>query len=555
MTSHLNSARWLAIGIALAMVVALVACSGDSEPEPPETPEPAAAAAADEPEAEAAPAESGPAATETDDEPAAAEESESEPEAAAAETDDEPADAAADESPAAQAEASSGELDLSIDGGTTWQDVFDALTGAEQSCVRDALGDDLPASALSERILVEGDTEPWQADLLSCLSEPAVESLFFGITVAAAEEGGVTLNAEERSCLREVVAGLDVTELITATAASPDDVAASAEFAQGMIACLPELMLRGLLEGSGTSYDDLTEEERDCLRDLLSSPVWVTLLSGEPPEDPEAIGALFEDLFACVPGALLLGEDFGAGVAPADNGAASADDDHTDTLEAATPAAVGGSVGGDLQHQADIDVFVFEAEEGVLYRVDVVLDTLDDSVLTLYDAGGVELAFNDDHGDSTASRIEWQTPASGDYYLAVQGWGGATGAYRLTITELPNSDDHGDQLPPGADATSAAVGGSVEGALQHQTDIDVFVFEAEAGVLYRIDVVLDTLADSMLTLYDAGGSELAFNDDHGEGLASRIEWQAPASGAYYLAVQGWGDETGSYSLTIAQVGG
>ena len=177
MTTSFVLGRWLAILIALAMVVALVACSGDSEPEPPETPEPEPAAdvAADEPEPETAADDPEPVASETTDEPATAEEPEAE--AATTETDDEPAETAeTDDEPAAQEEPSSGELDLSIDGGTTWQEVFDALTDAEQSCVRDAVGGDLLASALSERILVEGDTEPWQADLLSCLSEPAARA-------------------------------------------------------------------------------------------------------------------------------------------------------------------------------------------------------------------------------------------------------------------------------------------------------------------------------------------------------------------------------------------
>ena len=118
---------------------------------------------------------------------------------------------------------------------------------------------------------------------------------------------------------------------------------------------------------------------------------------------------------------------------------------------------------------------------------------------------------------------------------------------------MANVDDHGDQLPPDADATSAVVGGSVEGELHNAADVDVFVFEAEEGALYRIDVGLETLADSELTLYDAGGSVLDYNDDDGDSTASRIEWQAPAAGDYYLAVQGWGGETGSYSLTVTVI--
>ncbi|MXY78923.1 MAG: hypothetical protein F4Y94_04355 [Chloroflexi bacterium] len=557
MTAHLISRRWLTVTIVVAMAVALAACSGDSEPEAPETPEPtpAAAAQAEEPEP-AAPDTDEPAAADEPaevDEPAAADEPGAaahadEPEPAAPETDDEPAptDDADDpddagESAAAQAEPSGEAREISVDGGTTWQDLFDGFAPAEQSCIRDSLGDDLLASVLSEHILAEEDTEPWQAALIASLYEPTAEAVFFAITVAAAEEGGVTLNAGERSCLRAVVADLDVADLIAATSAAPEDVAASAAFVQGMIACLPDVMLRGMLEGSGMSYDDLSEEERDCLRELLIGPDWGALLSGEPPEDPEAFGALLEDLFNCVPGGLLIDGDF-------DDGETLGDDDHADAPVGATPATVGASVEGVLEDGGDTDMFVFEAQEGALYRIDAGLGTLDDSILRLLDADWWELAYNDDYADTLAARIEWEAPAAGDYYVAVEGWG--PGSYTLTITAIANVDDHGDQLPPEADATSAVIGGSVEGELHHAADAAVFVFEAEDGSRYLSHGGVLCQVYTSLTLHDAGGSQLDYNDDHADTYASRIEWQAPESGDYYVAVGGFGGETGSYTLTI-----
>lgn len=592
--------RWLVALVVVAMAVALAACSGDSEPEPPETPEPAPAAAAqaDEPEP-AAPDADEPAEA---DEPAAAVQAD-EPEPAAPE-EDEPATADdADESSAAQAEPSVEATEISVGSATTWQDLFDGFTPDEQSCIRDALGDDLLASALSERVLAEGETDPWLADLFACLSDPTAQAVFFAATVAGAEEDGITLNAAERSCLRSVVADLDIADLV----ASPDDVAASADFTQSMIACLPDVMLQTVLADMGVAYDSLSEDERSCLREWLSGADWGALLSGEPLEEPEAFGALMAglldcvpeaalramleesgvayddlteeeraclhellsgdafselfrglasedpeaifaflgELFTCVPEGLLIDGDFGGGET-------LGDDDHADAPVGATPAAVGAPVEGVLEHGGDIDMFVFEAQEGAFYRIDAGLGTLDDSILRLLDADWWELAYNDDYDDTLASRIEWEAPAAGNYYVAVEGWGG-TGSYTLTITPMANVDDHGDRLPPDADATSAVVGGSIEGELHNAADVDVFVFEAEEGALYRIDVDLETLADSELTLYDTEGSVLDYNDDNGDSTASRIGWQAPAAGDYYLAVAGWGGETGSYSLTITVV--
>ena len=61
---------------------------------------------------------------------------------------------------------------------------------------------------------------------------------------------------------------------------------------------------------------------------------------------------------------------------------------------------------------------------------------------------------------------------------------------------------------------------------------------------------LDTLGDSLLALFDLDGSELAYNDDHGDSFASRIVWEAPGSSNYYVEVGGYG--TGSYTLTVTQ---
>ena len=56
---------------------------------------------------------------------------------------------------------------------------------------------------------------------------------------------------------------------------------------------------------------------------------------------------------------------------------------------------------------------------------------------------------------------------------------------------------------------------------------------------YQIDVSLGTLEDSVLAIYDADGWEVAYNDDYGEGLASRIMYGKPdATGVYYVEVSG-----------------
>jgi hypothetical protein len=79
----------------------------------------------------------------------------------------------------------------------------------------------------------------------------------------------------------------------------------------------------------------------------------------------------------------------------------------------------------------------------------------------------------------------------------------------------------------------------IEGGIQQPQDVDVFRFEGKAGQR----VVLEVLAarhgsalDSVLTLYDAEGRELAANDDADGSADSRLEATLPRDGVYYVSL-------------------
>ena len=227
-------------------------------------------------------------------------------------------------------------------------------------------------------------------------------------------------------------------------------------------------------------------------------------------------------------------------------------DDHGNDIDDATMAVVTVDVGGALDYVGDIDYFRFTAEEGQFYQIDVALGSLPDSVLALLNPDGWELAYNDNHGDSLASRVLWEAPASGDYYLVVEasGFDADVGSYTLTVSHSTIVDDHGNDID---DATVAAVGVDVEGVIDYPGDYDYFRFTAEEGQLYQIDVDLGSLPDSLLALLGPDGWELAYNDDHGDSWASRVVWLAPESGVYYLVVEssGFDADVGTYTLTVS----
>ena len=113
-------------------------------------------------------------------------------------------------------------------------------------------------------------------------------------------------------------------------------------------------------------------------------------------------------------------------------------DDHGNDIDSATSISVGQAAGGVLEYDGDEDYFCFTAQEGVLYQIDVALGTLEDSNLLLRDADKRDLEFNDDFGNSQASRIVWAAQESGGYYLRVSSssprWERETGSYTLTVT-------------------------------------------------------------------------------------------------------------------------
>ena len=88
------------------------------------------------------------------------------------------------------------------------------------------------------------------------------------------------------------------------------------------------------------------------------------------------------------------------------------------------------------------------------------------------------------------------------------------------------------------------------GSLDRRGETDEFTVSLETGTRYRIEVALDSLADSVLALIGPGGGQVAANDDISDThLGSRIDHTAEFSGTYTIVVAGYdGRATGSYRL-------
>jgi hypothetical protein len=80
----------------------------------------------------------------------------------------------------------------------------------------------------------------------------------------------------------------------------------------------------------------------------------------------------------------------------------------------------------------------------------------------------------------------------------------------------------------------------VEGMIERAKDVDVFRFRGKKGQKVTAEVLAHRYGsplDAMLTLYNAAGQQVAFNDDLSpETRDARIEVALPADGEYYLAL-------------------
>ncbi|MXV79693.1 MAG: hypothetical protein F4X58_04425 [Chloroflexi bacterium] len=473
-----NSIRrvWLiTLVLGLFAAAALAGCSGDEPPAQPVTPAAQTSMEEDQAETSASQAEQRGGATATgtdmqtesiegDGRPAAAEGA-SEPSAGGA------AETAAPDPPEQSA--------LTLDSATTWRDVYETLTAAEQGCVTERLGDETE-SVLARAVLDDGPAETWHVELFTCFTAETGRELLLRTALAGMAEEGLELGEEATDCLREVVAGVDPPAVIAAAQVDGPEVN---EFLGEVWRCLPELMIDSIAGELGLDVEAVSEPELDCLRTWARGLDAVALLEAMQAGDEPTLVELSFGVFRCSPALLLSGfgeigadidgeaeaclrqlieeseasdlldegspeyERFytellvclpvlsqvtGATSAASAGGDAPDDpDDHADSLDGATVITVGVEASGELGSDYDSDYFVFEAEQGVLFEIVVGLATLSDSVLTLYDGEWRQLAASDDHADSLASRLYWVAEYSGDHYIEV--WGYGLGSYTLLV--------------------------------------------------------------------------------------------------------------------------
>ena len=206
-------------------------------------------------------------------------------------------------------------------------------------------------------------------------------------------------------------------------------------------------------------------------------------------------------------------------------------------------------------------------EAGRLYRIDLNgsqtgAGTLRDPYLRgIHDADGnlIPGTTDDNSGAGLNSRLEFTAGEDATYYVATGAWGDGEGTYTLSVTDV--TDTITDDFSAGTGTSGAVeVGGSATGEIEFFTDRDWFAVDLEAGATYRIDLEgqrtgAGTLNDPYLYgVHDANGVLIAgtTDDDSGTAVNSRLKFTAADAATYYVAAGAYGDEEGTYTLTVVE---
>ena len=243
----------------------------------------------------------------------------------------------------------------------------------------------------------------------------------------------------------------------------------------------------------------------------------------------------------------------------------SAADQQTADTETTGTVEMDGSVTGEIEFEGDRDWFEVTLEAGTTYRIDLdgastrdgtlrdpYLDGIYNSVATLV---GMP---NNNNGTGLNSETTFKPTEGGTYYVSAGAIGSGTGTYKLSVTNASAADT----LSAGLDTTGTVeVDGSVRGEIDFKGDRDWYAIELEADTTYRIDLEgaptgAGTLRDPNLRgIHDSTGTLLdgTANDDGGEGRNSRVTFEAPEGGTYYVSASVYGFGTGTYTLSVEEV--
>ena len=189
-----------------------------------------------------------------------------------------------------------------------------------------------------------------------------------------------------------------------------------------------------------------------------------------------------------------------------------------------------------------------ELYQGVTYVIDLVSKDFD-AFLRLADAGGTELAEDDDGGGGTNARLFFIPAKTDTYTIIATAFAPKTGKYRLTVQEAhlqPQTLALDDGAAKVKDQLTPASGRS---PFSPHNVSKLYRVELKADTTYVIDLESSAF-DAYLTLADSRLRLLAADDDSGGKRNARIRYECKEDGTYYIVATGLGHPEGEFELKV-----
>jgi hypothetical protein len=186
---------------------------------------------------------------------------------------------------------------------------------------------------------------------------------------------------------------------------------------------------------------------------------------------------------------------------------------------------------GELNDRNPSETYTVQLEAGQLVTLTTNAQGQLDTLLTLFDPRGDQVAENDDYGDGFNSQIVYAAAETGAYTVEVSRFGASgSGGFTLTVESGVNA-----VAGLSADATILL---NTLSTLDARHEEIKFPLELSAGdILVALTIATTPDLDTTLALLDEGGAEIAQNDDRGDGsLNSEIIYEIPSTGRYVIVL-------------------
>ena len=195
--------------------------------------------------------------------------------------------------------------------------------------------------------------------------------------------------------------------------------------------------------------------------------------------------------------------------------------------------AVDTPVAGALDEKAPAGAWTFDATAGQVVSVAAASEAFDPEV-ELRLSTGKRLASDDDSGPGTNASLTETLPATGRYLVRVRAVDGATGAYRLTVSSVPEA--------------LLNVHAPVAGVLDDRTRVGVWGFDGVAGQILDVTARSDAFPPTV-ELRSPTGKRVRRLESGDISSDAWLRATLPADGLYRVRVRTVDGDTSPYHLT------